>query len=201
MRSQYNILVTRLTASGSHSADTDLILHAYNRCGVEGRGKDVGLFFYYLTVKEVDLEFLTAVLFDDESASQAAKTLSSTDPTETNYGKRQRTIKEAAEKQQTALTERNLSAIRSFMSPAPEDKEGKTLLNESIIKKNNANAFESNNSAQYFVSMTSTEESKKKTLEIENLMKVMGNTAVYALFSEEDRDKMQTKLKSLMGLI
>lgn len=200
MRSQYNILITRLSASGSHSANDDLILHAYNRCGVEGRGKDVGLFYYYLTVKEMDLEFLTAVLFEDESASQAVTNTPSSGPSETSYAKRQRTIKEAAERQQTALTERNMSAIRSFMSPSSGDNDAKSLLNESIIKKNNATAFESNNSAQYFESMISTEESKKKALEIDNLMKVMGNSAVYALFTQEDQDKMSMKLKSLMGL-
>ena len=58
MRSQYNLLLSRITASGSHSANEDLTLHAYNRCGVENRGKDVGLFFYYMCVKESELELV-----------------------------------------------------------------------------------------------------------------------------------------------
>lgn len=71
MRSQYNLLLSRITASGSHSANEDLILHAYDRCGVENRGKDVGLLYYYMCFKEKDLEFLTATLFADESVSEA----------------------------------------------------------------------------------------------------------------------------------
>ena len=176
MRSQYNLLLSRITAGGSHSANEDLTLHAYNRCGVENRGKDVGLFFYYMCVKEKDLEFLTATLFDDESASEAASTGLVTAPTETIYAKRQRSIRENTEKQQAAFTERNMTAMKSFMSPGVDENNG--LLNSSMIKKNNAIAEESSNSALYYESMTSTEEAKKINYEIKTLTDIMSNPAI-----------------------
>jgi hypothetical protein len=220
MRSQYNILVTRLTASGSHSADDDLILHAYNRCGVEGRPKDVGLFYYYMMVKDADLEFLTAVLFEDEVASQVGANEPVSGPSETSYAKRQRIIKVAAEKRETAFTERNMSAIKSFMSPGEDGKRDTSSLDESTINRNNANGRESDTTAEYYKTLSFTEDSKKKSLEIENIMKVMGNSVIYNIlytiyiiyyilyihpriyniFSDEDKAKMNVKLKTLMGL-
>ena len=138
MRSQYNLLLSRITASGSHSANDDFVLHAYNRCGVENRGKDIGLFFYYMCVKEKDLEFLTATLFPDESASEATCQGVVNAPVETIYAKRQRSIKESTEKREAAFTEKNITAMRSFMSPGAD--ESTELLNTSIINRNNASA-------------------------------------------------------------
>ena len=62
-------------SSGSHSVGPDLILCAYERCGVENRPKDISLLFYCLTVRDKDLAFLTSVLFPEESATEFSDTL------------------------------------------------------------------------------------------------------------------------------
>ena len=108
-------------------------------------------------------ELLTATLYDDESASEATSTEFISGPTET----RQRSIRESTEKQQAAFTERNMTAMKSFMFPGADENNG--LLNSSIINKNNAIAEESSNSALYYKSMTSTEEAKENNYEIKTL--------------------------------
>jgi hypothetical protein len=197
MRSQYNLLLSRITASGSHSANEDFILHAYDRCGVENRGKDVGLFYYYMTVKDKDLEFLTATLFPDESASETKAAVANSGIPESIYAKRQRSIRESQEKQQAAFTEKNMSAIKAFMSPGAEDNEA---LNTSIINKNNAIALESSNSAKYFVTLGATEESKVRANELNSLTLVMNNPLMFDRLDPEKQQKLTDKVATLLGL-
>lgn len=198
MRSQYNLLLSRITASGSHSANEDLILHAYNRCGVENRGKDTGLFFYYMCVKEKDLEFLAATLFADESASEATCTGLVTAPVETIYAKRQRSIRENTEKREAAFTEKNMTVMRSFMSPGAD--ESTEQLNTSIINRNNASADESTKSAIYYETLKTTEDAKKLSCEIKTLTDILGNSVLMSTFSAANQETMRAKLLSLLGL-
>ena len=198
MRSQYNLLISRITASGSHSANEDFILHAYNRCGVENRSKDVGLFFYYISVKEKDLEFLTATLFADESASEAPTAVAASGPVETIYAKRQRSIRESTEKREAAITEKSMTAMRSFMSPGAD--ESTELLNTSIINRNNACAEESTKSAIYYETLKTTEDAKKISCEIKTLTDILGNSVLMSTFSSANQDAMRAKLLNLLGL-
>ena len=83
-------------------------------------------------MKEKDLEFLTATLFADESASEAPTAVAASRPVETIYAKRQRSIRESTEKREAANTEKNMTAMRSFMSPGAD--ESTELLNTSITQ-------------------------------------------------------------------
>ena len=88
-----------------------MILFAYERSGVEKRPKDISLFFYYLTVRDKDLAFLTSVLYPQESATEFSDTLSvDTMKSETKYEKKQRELKETAE-----MKQRRNSLLKVFL--------------------------------------------------------------------------------------
>ena len=53
--------MSTVNASGSHSRGQDLILCAYERCGLELRPKDVKLFNFYMIVRSQDLAFCGAM--------------------------------------------------------------------------------------------------------------------------------------------
>ena len=56
-------LMSTVNASGSHSRGQDLILCAYERCGLELRPKDVKLFNFYMILRGQDLTFCGAMLW------------------------------------------------------------------------------------------------------------------------------------------
>ena len=184
MRSMYNSLMIRVNASGSHSVGPDLILCAYERCGVENRPKDISLFFYYLTVRDKDLAFLTSVLFPEESATEFSDTLSvDTTKSETKYGKKQRVLKETAETKQSASEAKQISMMKALLV-SEGDSASTQELTTSLVYKNNMAA--------------ETEQMTKRKTEIDILLSVLSNESVFSKFSKEIQEGVQEKLNKLL---
>jgi hypothetical protein len=90
MMNQYNILLSKLDKSGFNKKDD---ARAYERTGVEGRPKDIALFYFYLVVRDHDVAFMSSVLepFECNGDSDCEDNGCSGDDGEgpkTKYGKR-----------------------------------------------------------------------------------------------------------------
>jgi hypothetical protein len=197
MRSGYNGLLSRIAVSGEHACGGDLLLAAYERTGVENKAKDVALFFYYLVVKDQDLNFLQASLFPDESASED-KDVDISENTESNYAKKQRIHFEKAEKAHIAAEARQLAIIKAVMTPNNVKDSENGNMSQSVIEKNEASADSKKNQSLYYKALASAEKAKKTSCNVDTLMKVMNNATAYELFT--DSEKLQIKEKLLLSL-
>ena len=73
--------------------------------GLENRPKDIGLFFFWMALREENVDFLKANLFTDESASERnVDEKNADDESErSNYAKRKRREEETALKRHNAM--------------------------------------------------------------------------------------------------
>jgi hypothetical protein len=65
---RYSALVAKLRKSGSNNAATE-VDEAYQYCGPDGGPKDAGLFYYWMTVRDLDPNLHNTILDDAESAA------------------------------------------------------------------------------------------------------------------------------------
>ena len=116
-RNQLDQLMSRVNTSGSHSTGDDLILCAYERCGLELRPKDIKLFNFYMIVRDQDLAFCSGTLHPDEWASQSSPCTDIIVKSETNYGKRKKVKDAHLESLKKSTKEEHLELIRAFIKP------------------------------------------------------------------------------------
>lgn len=200
VRSEYNILLSKISKSGDHAAGGDLILAAYQRTGVENRPKDTSLFYYYMTLKDADLNFMVASLFSDESASEVSDLEVKDVSVETNYAKKQRKYLENVEKQNVASEARQMALIKAVMTPARCSDSESSILNQSLVDKNIASADQKSKNALYLSSLASSEDAKKNAIKIETLMKVINDPATFGLLTQEQQEGLRQQLFLLLGV-
>lgn len=92
IRTMYNTVLQKLDKSEFHSAHDELLRATYDRTTEGNKVKDMGLFFYCLTVKDKGLDFLSSVLHNDENGEEQEE--ESANDGETTYGKRKRSNRE-----------------------------------------------------------------------------------------------------------
>lgn len=195
-RSLFNGLMSRVNASGSHSVGEDLILCAYERCGLENRPKDMALLFYYMTVRDRDLAFLTSTLFPEESASEFSENYGDEEiKSETKYGKKQRLMKVTAEMHQSAAEVKQVSLIKACLNPASEVSEE---MNSSIIFKNNMQGEESRASKLLLNASCELESAKKLQIEINIVLSILSNEVVFARLAPEKQASINEQLTNLL---
>jgi hypothetical protein len=136
-RNAYQVLLARLDKSGFHSAHDELVKAALERTG-EGRMKDIPLFFYYMTVRSIDLKFLDSTLQRDENGEENDIEIQPVNVSD--YSKRKLAIKEKESNRRNVADERQIAFLKSVMSPDGNSKDipPTAAVNESIIAKNNA---------------------------------------------------------------
>ena len=161
-----------------------MILCAYERSGVENWQKDISLFFYYLTVRDKDLAFLTSVLFPEESTTEFSDTLSvDTMKSETKYGKKQRELKEGAETKQSASEAKQIAMMKTLLLSEGGSSSTQELTTSVVYKYNMA---------------AETEQMTKRKTEIDILLSVLSNESVLSKFSKEIQEGVQEKLSKLL---
>jgi hypothetical protein len=185
MRSSFNGLLAKLAKSGFHSSHTDLIKAAYERTG-ESRTKDANLFFYYLVLRDKDLEFMESVLMEDENGDDAIK--EEPQSSETEYSRRKKSAREREEKQRNIFSEKQIGLFRSIMSPDSASTDGNSTasLNDSMIAKNYATS--------------ETEKAKTTSLEVERLTSQLTHPQRDDIYTAEDIALLKQKLRRLMQL-
>lgn len=206
------LLNERVYKSGYNSDSADLILAAYLRTGLfrsskingikqtfliltstisthikgaENRPKDLGRFFFWMSVRGKDLQFLVAVLSNTESACQVDSTEVTDIPvdTETSYGKRKRQVKEAGDqtrKEQMLLLKEIMCTPENNVGSASSN----SMIDNSVVQRNLASANE--------------KEAKSNTEKVNNLMKVMSNDIIFGMYTDEEKDSMRNELKRLI---
>lgn len=163
--------------------------------GLENRPKDIGRFYFWMTVRGKDLDFLVANLNDDESACNIDEiTGSTTNTQETSYAKRKRREEEAAASQRMVVKKEQIDLFKELMSPGSDNSDVSSSpgVNDSIVEKNLAYANNKRVSSMHTEAMTTTEK-------VNNLLKVMDNTNVWGMYSREEQLKMQNDLKMLLS--
>ena len=84
--------------------------------GLENRPKDIGRFYFWMTVRGKDLDFLVANLNDDESASNSDESTGSTTNTqETSYAKRKRREEEEAASRRMVVKKEQIDLFKELM--------------------------------------------------------------------------------------
>ena len=197
-RNMLDQLMSRVNASGSHSTGQDLILCAYERCGLELRPKDVKLFNFYMIVRGQDLAFCSGTLHPDECASQSSPCTDLTTVTvksETNYAKRKKVKDAHLESLRNSTKVEHLELIRAFTKPeSSAESFSDDTLNKSVINMHNMAADESLKNIEYL----DNETAKAK---IETLMNLVGNDKVFSIFTIDIQNEMKAKLTALLSKI
>lgn len=194
IRGQYNLLAQKLDKSGFHSAHEELLRAAYDRTTEGNKVKDVGLLFYYLMVRDKDLNFLTSVLNNDENGEEVES--EEKVDNETGYGKRQRLNKEKDSRLRSLADDKQISMMRSIMSPITPDNN----YNLSMIAKNEQAVITSSKNASYLMSLTTTEATKVNIMEIDSIKSTLKDKAVESLLTGPQIQQLKDKLLVLMGL-
>ena len=112
--------------------------------GLENRPKDTGLFFFWMTLRQQNLDFLKANLFLDESACEAGDGKEGGKNEESNsekstFAKRKRRDEEIASKKHEAIKQEQVALLREFMTPnssVSAESPHNEAVNQSIIEKN-----------------------------------------------------------------
>ena len=134
IRTMYNTVLQKLDKSGFHSAHDELLRATYDRTTEGNKVKDMGLFFYCLTVKDKGLDFLSSVLHNDENGEEQEE--ESANDGETTYGKRKRFNRGKDAVRLAANDDRQIAILRSVMSPHSNPSSNTEELNKSTIAKN-----------------------------------------------------------------
>ena len=166
--------------------------------GLENRPKDVGLFFFWMALREENLDFLKANLFTDESASERnVDEKNADDESErSNYAKRKRREEETALKRHNAMKQEQVALLREFMTPnsnTNNESPHNEAVNQSIIAKNQACVNDKKCNALLTEALTRSER-------VNNLMKVMENPMVFGMYDEMEQMEMKRELKRLVSL-
>lgn len=199
IRSLYNTVLQKLDKSGFHSAHEELLRATYDRTTEGNKVKDMGLFFYCLTVKDKDLDFLSSVLDKNETGEEIEEE-GGKKSTETDYGKRQRFMKEREAKTRTVADERQIAMMRSVMTPDTGSSFVTDELNKSIVAKNQLAVLTSEKHAVYLASLTAGENIKTEILEMNNIKALLSDPNVLTYISMEDVTELKSKLRRLMKL-
>ena len=154
MRTSLNFLKTKISISGEHTAGGDLLRAAYERTGVKNRPKDASFFFYYMIVKDQDLDFMVASLLPNESAGES-QDICNDDIVEheSNYARKQRKISDNAVKSQIANDARQIAIIKAVMTPTNSPKDDDGSYTQSQIAKNMASAENKNKNSLFLVTL------------------------------------------------
>lgn len=148
--------------------------------GLENRPKDIGRFFFWMTVRGKDLDFLTANLTVEESAFEAEECEGANVP-ESSYARRKRRTEDSLHQQKVSDKKQQIAIMKEIMSTPENGSTASTTssdsVNESIVQKNLASANE------------------KK---VNNLLKVMDNAIVFALYTVDEQNEMKSNLKFLI---
>lgn len=169
--------------------------------GLENRPKDIGLFFFWMALREENLDFLKANLFTDESASENnvdnGHEKNADDESErSNYAKRKRREEETALKRHNAMKQEQVALLREFMTPnsnTNNESPHNEAVNQSIIAKNQACVNDKKCNAVLTEALTKSER-------VNNLMKVMENPIVFGMYDEMEQMEMKKELKRLVSL-
>lgn len=198
IRTLYNTVMQKLDKSGFHSAHDELLRATYDRTTEGNKVKDMGLFFYCLTVKDRDLEFLSSVLHDNENGEELDE--GCVNDGETTYGKRKRFNREKDAERLAASDDRQIAILRSVMSPNTHSSSITEELNKSTIAKNQMAVITSEKQAIYITSLTAIEQVKSDILEMNNIKSMLSDPLVATYCSQEDIIELRLKLRVLMKL-
>lgn len=127
-----------------------------------------------------DLNFLVANLSVEESATEI-EDCQKTNASESLYSRRKRRVEDSLIQQKASDKKQQIAILKEIMS-TPESSGASSFIsndcvNDSIVMRNVASANE------------------KK---VNNLMKVMDNATVFALYSLEEQNEMKSNLKFLL---
>lgn len=197
VRGQYNLMVQKLDKSGFHDASEELLRAQYDRTADGNKVKDMGLLFYFLTVKDHDLDFLSTVLEDDENGQENDSVGKSEN--ETAYSKRKKSLVEKESKQRADADEKTIHRMRSVL--APRSPGGRNVvLDNSVVAKNNQSVITSEKNALYLVSLTATENTKSDIMLLEFLKTTLADPHKKNYLDSPDVAKMKLKFAALMKL-
>lgn len=146
--------------------------------GLENRPKDIGRFFFWMTVRGKDLDFLVANLSEEESAHEV-EDIQVESTSESCYAKRKRKIEGAQSQQKLSDQKPQMALLKELMTtPETSSKASSSVIDDSVVQKNLASANE------------------KK---VNTLLKVMDNATVFALYTTEEQNQMKKDLKDLIS--
>jgi hypothetical protein len=181
MMNQYNILLAKLDKSGHNKLDD---ARAYERTGVEGRPKDIALFYFYLVVRGHDIAFMSSVLepfeINGDSDPDQNSPDDGDDQPQTKYGKRK--AKKAAEDAERRKREREdtIQAIGSAVLGTEEaESEEKT--------------------AAYIAEKAARTELHAKKAGHEELAKILCfvNSPLFEMLSHDEQMEMKDRAKAI----
>ena len=127
--------------SSNESQRPHMLLIIYINVGLENRPKDLGRFYFWMTVRGKDLNFLVASLSEAESAAEGSKSpiLAEGNVPLSAYAKRKRLIEESATKQKLSDKRDQMYLFKEILSSS--DSSVKTnsssdCVEQSVIQKN-----------------------------------------------------------------
>ena len=186
-----------MTHLSSYASQHSLILLIiFIGVGLENRPKDLGRFYFWMTVRDKDLNFLVASLSKAESASEGSESpvLVEGNVPLSAYAQRKRLTEESASKQKLSDKREQRYLFKEIMSLS--DNPGKTnssndVVAESVVKKNLSAADKNTATANHTQVMMNSDR-------VNNLLKVMDNAVVYNMYNEEEQNEMKAQLKQLI---
>ena len=166
--------MTHFSSNASQHSLILLIIYTYIGVGLENRPKDLGRLYFWMTVRDKDLNFLVASLSEADSASEGSESpvLVEGNVPLSAYAKRKRLTEEVASKQKLSDKREQMYLFKKIMSPS--DNPGKTdssndVVAESVVKKNLSAADKNTATANHTQVMMNSDR-------VNNLLKVMDNT-------------------------
>ena len=103
--------------------------------GLENRPKDVGKFFFWMTVRGKDLEFLVANLSEEESAHEMEECQVKS-ATESTYARRKRRLEDSSNQQKLSDQSQQMAMFKEIMSTP--DRSATPQSSDSIDSVNNS---------------------------------------------------------------
>lgn len=166
----------------SHGYINYLIIVILYFVGLENRPKDVGKFYFWMTVRGKDLDFLVASLSEEESAHEIEESQVK-GATESTYAKRKRRLEDSISQQKLSDQSQQMAMFKEIMSTpdrsaTPQSSDSIDSVNNSVVQKNLASANEKR---------------------VNNLLKVMDNATVFGLYTMDEQNKMKNDLKLLIS--
>ena len=173
-----------------------MLLIIYINVGLENRPKDLGRFYFWMTVRGKDLNFLVASLSEAESAAEGSESpiLAEGNVPLSAYAKRKRLIEESATKQKLSDKRDQMYLFKEILSSS--DSSVKTnsssdCVEQSVIQKNLSAADKNRATANHTEVMMNSDR-------VTNLLKVMDSAVVFNMYSESEQNEMKAELKLLI---
>jgi hypothetical protein len=148
-----------------------------------------------MVLKDKNIDFLKANLFEDEAAGDTADNNSEmiAGPcASTNYAKRKRKEEEALAKKMSLAKQEQVAFLKDFIAPTNTDNDSKNIaVNQSVIDKNLAYAEDKKKSAAHIEALTKTEK-------INNLIAVITTPLIFDMYDAAEKNALKAELKSLL---